>query len=334
MTFLLYVVLLLDHLHVVGFAGPDSLELLLKTLFFPFVEFLLSTLNLLFIFWCFVVLQSPAFTKREKIKQKLLVNYSGFAVALLMAAFPLLLFMVGGPLLTEDNMLEYATVFDGLTGTLSAIVAALLIARLDSKLFRLPSWSIALLFAYASIQPLFVAFALKIPVLHTVQTSVLTAALGFKICFFLIIGHTLQSGMALNYLVCFPFLRDRVDSIFENQFEIRIKRSNSHRFTISIFKKNVLYYSTEQRLKTRAECDKFVSDLRKRMQRRDAYLPSANGQHIRAPAQEELGTYWVELKGDDGATICESIPFRSEDETHHLIAESIEKIPYCKYNRA
>ena len=242
--------------------------------------------------------------------------------------------MIGGPTLTPAKMQEYATVFDGITGTLSAIVMALLIARADSKLFGLPNWSIALLFTYASIQPLFVAFALKMPVLEMVQTSVLTAALGLKICFFLIVLQSLQSGRALNYLVCFPFLRDRVDSIFENQFEVRLGRTESHQFTVSIFKKNVLYYSVEKKFHTRNHCDKLVCDLRKRMQDRHAYTPSVNGTHPHPTNHEELGTYWVELKSEHGELLCESIPLRSADEAEELITESMEKIPYCKYNRA
>lgn len=333
--FLLYITLLLDHKHISLFVGePGSIGFMLNTLFYPFVEFLLGTLNLLFVFWCFVVLQSPAFNKGDYVKQKLLINYSAFAVALVIAAFPLLLFMIGGPVLTENNLREYATVFYGLSGTLSAIVLALLIARMDSKLFRLPNWAIGLLFTYAAIQPLFVAFVLNIGVLEMVQSSVLTAALGFKICFFLIITHSLQSGRALNYIACFPFLRDRVDSIFENQFEVRLTRTESHLFTVSIFKKNLLYYSFEKRLETRSDCDDFVLDLRKRMKDRDAYIPSLNGRPKNSRPHEELGVYWVELRSDQGDLLGESIPFRSEKEAHDLICESIEKIPYCKYNRA
>lgn len=334
-TFLLYIAFWFDHKHIVFFAGePNTVGFMLNTLFYPFIEYVLGTLNLLFVFWCFVVLQSPAFDSGDIVKQKLLINYSAFAVALVIAAFPLLLFMIGGPLLTKDNLREYATVFDGLSGTLSAIVLALLIARMDSKLFRLPHWSIGLLFTYASIQPLFVAFVLDLGVLKMVQTSVLTAALGFKICFFLIIVHTLQSGSALNYIACFPFLRDRVDSIFENQYEVRLTRNESHHFTVSIFKKNVLYYSIEKKLETRHDCDRFVRYLRKRMRDRDAYTPSLNGRPKNLRAHEELGVYWVELRSEDDDLLGESIPFRTEKEACDLIGESIEKIPYCKYNRA
>ncbi|MGB8506969.1 MAG: hypothetical protein WCD76_01060 [Pyrinomonadaceae bacterium] len=354
-TFLLYVVFLLDHLEInlcsdrksfialsskilwsntdCGLPAQHTVSHMVKILFYPFLEFSLGTLNLLFIFWCFVVLRSPAFDRRAVMRQKMLVNHSGFAVALLIAVFPLLLFWVGGPKLFESNMRDYATVFNGVTGMLSAIVLALLIARMDSTWFGLPSLIIGTLFAYASIQPLFVAFALNDTVLKMVQMLVLLTALGLKICFFLIIAHSLQSGRALNYLICFPFLKDRVDSIFENQFEIRLARGEAHSFTVSILKKNRLHYSIEKRFKSRRRCDIFVSNLRKRMKDRDSYLPPRQGKHPNSKFYKELGTYWVELRSAKGKLLCESIPLRTEEEAQDLIAESIDKIPYCKYNR-
>ena len=241
--------------------------------------------------------------------------------------------MVGGPFLTDNHMQEYATVFEGITGTLSAIGLALLIARLDSKLVRLQPWCIGILFAYASIQPLFVAFALNMNVLKMVQTSVLTAAFGLKICFFLIMVHTVQSGKVLNYLVCFPFLEERVDSVFENQFEIRLSKVEGHSFTVSIFRKNELCYSIEKRLTSRKRCDRFVRYLRRRMENRNAYSPSLNNLHVNSQSHHQLGTYWVELRSSKGRLLCESIPFRSEEEAHDLITESINKVPYCKYSR-
>lgn len=334
-TFLLYVVLFFKHLGIIKGSCSDelgSIAFMGKILIFPFLEFLLGTLNLLFIFWCFVLLRSPAFDKRAVTRQKLLINYSSFVVVLLIAVFPLLLFPLG-PNLKEPNLRDYATVFDGVTGTLSAVGLALLVARMDSKLFGLPSWSIGILFSYASIQPLFVAFALNDTVLKMVQTSVLVAALGLKICFFLIIVHSLQSGKALNYLVCFPFLKERVDSIFENQFEIKLARAEDNSFTFSILKKNQLQYSTTMRLKSREQCDKFVHYLRVQMKKRGAYLPPPKREDADLLPLQESGTYWVELRSDDGELICESIPLKSDEEARELIDESIHKIPYCKYNR-
>lgn len=326
--FFLYLMFLLEHW---GFEliwdppGENSILAMINVLLFPFLEFLFSCLNLLFIFWCFVILRSPAFDQRTKTRQKLLINYSTFVVALLIAAFPLLVFVVGGPKLSDLELRGYATVFNGLAGVLSAVCWALLIARTDSKLFGLPMWSMGILFAYASIQPLFVVFALHDAVLQMVQTSVLLTAFLLKICFFLIITHSLQSGKALKYLLCFPFLKERVDSIFENQFEIRLARDEEE-FKFSILKKNRLQYSSMIRFKSRKECDHFIKYLQNRMKERDAYDPlNASGAH------------WVEVKTSEPQPhplLCESFPLRSRKEADEMIEESMAKIPYCKYDRA
>jgi hypothetical protein len=179
-----------------------------------------------------------------------------------------------------------------------------------------------MLFTYASIQSLFIAFVQDDPVLELVRTSVLNSALGLKICFFLIVAHSLQKGRMLNYLVCFPLLKERVDSIFENQFEIRLVRAEDNEFTFLILKKNRLYYSTARTFKSREECDEAVEELRRLMGKSDPY----------SSPRQSSGTYWVEVRSDKGLR-CESIPLRSEEEAMELIDESISKVPYCKYNR-
>lgn len=327
-TLVLYIILLLDHKRIYVPPGEEhSIASMFNVMLYPFLKFLLSSLNLMFIYWCFVVLQSPAFDEKSEKRQKLLVRYSVFVTVLLVAVYLLLFFRLTGPALSKEQMEAYATVFDGIVGTLSAVVLALLIARMDSKIFGLPSWSWAtrILFVYASIQPLFIAFNQKAEVLKAVQTAVLTAALGLKICFFLIVAHSLQSGKVFNYLFCFPFLKERVNSIFENQFEIKLAKADHNLFTFSILKKNQPYYSTSKRLESRKECDKYVRDLRTRMKERAAYFPP--------PPREESGTYWIEVRSVDGDLICESIPLKSKEEVDELINESIGKIPYCKYNR-
>jgi hypothetical protein len=326
-TLFLYFVFWLDHLNKNILSDNEtSFMFMVKTLLYPFLEFSLGSLNLLFIFRCFVVLQSPAFDPQSDKRQKRLLNYSSFVIALLIAVFLLLLFLIGGPTLHEPELRTYATLFDGVTGLLSAVALALLIARMDGKLFGLPArwWSTRILLAYASIQPLFIAFVLNDDVLKLVQTSVLITAFFLKICLFLIVAHSLQSGKVFNYLVGFPFLRDRVDSIFENQFEIKLAPAAAHSFTFSILKKNVLHYSTTTRFESRKDCDDFVHNLRGLMKKRYAYS---------SPPREESGTYWVEVRTGDKKLLCESIPLRSEDEAEALIAESMDKIPYCKYNR-
>ncbi len=250
----------------------------------------------------------------------MLLRYSFFVVLLFILAFPLLLTLAGDSL-TGNFLSDYTTVFEGLLGTLSAVSLALLVARFDSKLFGLPLLLICILFAYSGIQPLIVVFAQT--GFETIKTSALIAAFVLKICLFLIVAHALQSGRMLEYLVCFPFLNKRVDSIFENQFEIKTSREHPSSFTLSILRKNQMVYSTETVFKSRQECDETVHTLRERMKNKASYwLPRA-----------ESGTYWVEVR-IKGHLICESIPVRSKEEAEELIDESIDKIPYCKYNRA
>jgi hypothetical protein len=342
-TFLLYAVFLFDP-QVVDSPRPErTFGHMLELLLFPALEFLFASLNLMCAFWCFVVLHSPAFVKpsgvmlqdsemmrkhfeakheRFEARQKLLVNNATFGVLLLITVYVLLLGWLSGITLSGGSLRDYATVFDGVTGLLSAVVLALLIARMDSKLFSLPSRLIWMLFTYASIQSLFIAFAQNDPVLQMVRTSVLTAALGLKICFFLIVAYSLQSGRMLNYLVCFPLLKERVDSIFENQFEIRLAHTEDHEFTFSILKKNRLYYSAAGTFKSREKCDTAVEELSELMKQSKPY----------GAPRHSLGTYWVEVRSDD-KLICESVPLRSAEEALDLIDESIGKVPYCKYTR-
>jgi len=330
-TWFLYVVLILNELLAKSAGAPDDIRLEIaqaaRVLVFPFLSFLFGSLNLLFVFWCFVILQSPAYDPRSNLRQRLLINYSGLVVALIISAYLLLAsFAVGrGPY--KHTLIGYATVFDGLTGILSAVALALLIARLDSKLFRLRPPLVSMLFVYAAIQPLFVVFELEKPVFRTIETAVLLAALGLKVSFFLIVAYALQSGKMLNYLVCFPFLKDRVDSIFENQFEIRTLTTNREpkKYTFSIWKKNKLVYSTGLDFETREEVDRKVELLH-------ALMPKFRSQNQPKPV---AGTYWVEVRNpeDHDKLVCESIPLRSENERDELIKASIRNIPHCKYNR-
>ena len=126
----------------------------------------------------------------------------------------------------------------------------------------------------------------------------------------------------LNYLICFPLLKERVDSVFENQFEIKLARTEENEFTFSILKKNRLHYSTAMTFKNRKQCDITVKRLRWLMGRSKSY-----GQ-----PQQIAGTYWLEIKSG-GELFCESIPLRSREEALDLMDESMSKVPYCKYNR-
>jgi hypothetical protein len=286
-----------------------------------FFEFTLNMINLVCIFWCFVVLYLPAYDERSDKKQKLVIRYSRFVVALLISAFLLLLCGLGQDGMTLQNLAIHKTVFNGISGTLSAIVLALLIARLDSKIISLPSWLVTVLFCYSAVQALSVVFDLR--EFQGIETVTLILALVLKICFFLIVIYTLQTGRVLNYLVCFPCLDKRVDSIFDNQFEIRTSKHESHAFTFSIWKSNKLVYTTETTFQSRHDCDSSVETLRKVMADERHYKPDSS-----------CGTFWVKVTDVYKNLLCESTSLRSEEDAVELINESVEKIPYCKYDRA
>jgi hypothetical protein len=309
-------------------AVPSNENLLIRAhlaplgqLFFPFLTFALNNVSMLFVFMCFTVLYSPSHTRQSRKKQRRMANYAKFVVALLTLSFWLLLLPISTEGFRKEDLTGYVAFFDALSGTLNALVLALLIARLDSKLIGLPSWLICVLYLYSAVQPLFVVFEQPGYAFEVIQTFVLIIVFLLKIYFFLIIVYVLQTGRVLNYLFCFPFLSKRVDSVFENQFEIRVREDPGHSFVISIFKRNALVYRDERHHVSRRVCDKRVRELR------EIAKASSSYRH-----EQECGTYWVKVVGPE-QVVCESTGLRSEDEASELISESVESIPYCKYDR-
>ena len=182
-----------------------------KHLAFPFIVFCFNNLTLLFIFWCFLILHIPADEMGEGYRK--LKFGSGLVVLGLTVLFVVLAYFKGSGY-TPDEWKNFIAVFDALSGVINAIALALLIARLDSKLIGLPSGLISILYSYAAVQPLFMVFELsQSKVLEKIATSVLIFVFVSKIYFFLIIIYALQTGKMLNYLVCFPILRDRAKEL-------------------------------------------------------------------------------------------------------------------------
>ena len=295
--------------------------------FFPFLTFALNNLTLLFVFWCFTVLYLPSIDRRPQKRQKEYVYLSIFIIAVLTVSYlvPILIFYVHSGKFTQSDLTSWQIVFDGLSGALNAIALALLIARLDSKLIGLRSGLVSILYCYAAVQPLFVVFELPGETSDFIQTAVLIIVFIFKIHFFLIIIYILQTGRMLNYLFCFPTLNERVNSIFDNQFEIKTHKEKEHSFSFSITRKNADVYLSDITFKSLEECDKNIIELREIMKQESSYRIG-----------EAAGTLWVNVvdSHDEEATIiCRSVPLKSVDEASDLIKESMEKIPYCKYDR-
>lgn len=295
----------------------------------PFSRFALNNLGMLPLFWCFVVLYLPShesgsktYDQESKKRQILLINYSCLTLALLIAFFPLLLFFIKGGGFEAKTLREYSTAFGAVSATLNAVVLALLIARLDSKLIRLPSPLILLLYLYSAIQIFYVLLDLREPVFKNLLACGLFVVLFLKIYLFLVITYAIDTGRMFNYLFCFPFLSTRVNSIFDNQYEIKTHAEAEHSFSFSITKKGLLVYFTDTKCRSRKECDRTIDNLRLLMEDRDAYHP-----------REICGTHWIEVWDSNSDIVCQSTGLRSEDEAADLKEESIEKIPYCKYDR-
>jgi hypothetical protein len=308
---------------------PLPPRIVASSLTYSWLMFLMNNLMVLFVFLCFTILYVSAEDRRFEVKLALLRNYSILICTLLTMSFPLLLVFIEKSSFTKTNLMALATIFAAVGGILNAVAFALLIARLDSRLIRLPTSVISVLYSYSALQTLFVVFAPEGRVFQAIETSALVTALIFKICLVLIITHAWQSGRFEDYLVYFPFLNKRVNSIFDNQFEIRIYGTARQRFKYSIFKENVEKYKTEESYPTRVACDLAVGTVRDAMKKKANY-----GDH----PQSVHGTYWVQVKNldedkDKEKVICESTSLRSEAEARELIEESIEMVPHCKYDR-
>lgn len=323
----LYISFFFKHLSELDYVSPSLIlgaRGALRFLLLPFLTFALNNLSMMFIFWCFLIMYRPSYDRRSNAKHRLYIESYSFGFVILTLLYPLLFLFVhriyqGN--FASQTLTNYATVFDGVSGVLNAVVLALLIARLDSKLIGLPSGLIGLLYFYSAVQPLFAVFE-SVGVFKFIQTSVLIIVFGFKIYFFLIIVYALQTGRMLNYLICFPQLERRVDSIWDNQFEVRASQENDTLFHLAITSKNKKAYTSSDHFKTIEDCDKENAELRKVMKQRSSYrLGNATG------------THWVDVFNSHGHKIFYSLALKSEEEANDLINESMNKIPYCKYDR-
>lgn len=287
-----------------------------------FLPFALNTTSLLFVSWCLSILYLPYQNKKEKLRHRRLLYLSSFIVVLIIISYPLLFELARKKNeFTQESLLEYMTAFNAVSGTLNAVVLALLIARLDSKLIGLPSWLVGVLYLYAAVQPLFVVFSQPGLMNEIIKTFVLLFVFILKVYFFLIIIYALQTGRMLNYLFCFPTLNHRVKAMFDNHFEITIheKAAGSYNFTIT---KNhsTVYISQHDNFPSRETCIAGIEQLRNLMTSRRSYNTIRSGSFYIVDIMEGKNLY------------CSSIGQRSTDDAHELITESMDYIPNCRLN--
>lgn len=252
-----------------------------------------------------------------------MARYSVFAVSILVLSFPLVILSERANFASDGSLLiNYFTVFYTISGIMNAIVLAMLIARLDSKLIGLRSWLILILYGYSGVQPLFAVFEQPAAVFQGIQTFVLIAVFLLKVYFFLIIFYALQTGRMLNYVVCFPIMKRLVDSIFENQYEIKEKRESTTSFRWFITNNDRQAYEADKSFGSREDCEKYIEKLRKVAEFKESYV-----------RKNKFGTHWIEIIAD-GEVLCRSMDMRSSQEVEELIEDSVEKLPYCKFARA
>lgn len=280
---------------------------------FPFLTFAMNNLGSIFIYCCFTVLFLPSIRYNAKIIQKLHIFFWTIFILLFTLSFWVFLFING---VENTDYYEHIIIFDAISGVINALVLALLIARLDSKLIGLPSYLISVLYIYAAIQPLFVVFELSVPVSEMIKTSVLIFVFIFKIHFFLIITYALQTGRMLNYLYCFPALNERVDSLFANQFEIRTRNEHG-KFGYDIYRKNEKIYIGKGEFLDETDCKMKIKELKK-------IIKNASSVQI-----DRNLTPRVRILDRNKKELCVSDPFRSRKNAEKLKRESIEKIPHC-----
>src|SRR6185437_7918246 len=285
--------------------------------------FVINNFTVLVLFWCFSVLYIPNDDKKFDEKHKLLRNYSLLICVLFTVLVPLLAIVIKGNGFTLSEAGKIPTILGAVGGTLNAVAFALLIARLDSRIIGLRLLMVAVLYAYASLQPLFVTFNQPSNLLRFIATSAMIAALLFKVCLVFMVGHIRNSGGLIHYLWFCPVISNSVNSVFGNQFEIKTSSPKPGSFTFSIFNRSVETYRAAEMYTSRAQCDDVIKMLVAAMKIRENYGPEP---------KELQGTYWIQVKSD-GRLLCESISLRSQSEATELINESIEKVPYCKFDR-
>jgi len=320
--FFLYLAFLGKHLQPLAGDKPiTAIAGLITTSAFPFLTFALNNISVWYIFLCFTVVYLPAQDQQSTHKRNRLIRFSLFALSILVLSFPLVLFSQSSAITsTQDpTLLNCYTYFDAISGIINAIVVAMLIARLDSKLIGLRSWLILVLYTYSAVQPLFAVFEQKALVFQQMQTFVLIAVFLCKVYFFLIIYYALQTGRMLNYLFCFPILNRLSDSIFENQFEIKVVREPEDSFGFNITNDDKPAYTSAKSFASREECLKHIEQLREIAMRSQSYFP-----------QDKFGTHWVEIVANS-EVLCRSIDLKSAREVRELIEDSVEKLSYCKF---
>jgi hypothetical protein len=368
LTLALHMVLAASHIMEVYWSEWER-ETLLPV---SFITFILSVSNLLALFHCFLLLDSPPTEDKNSLlldsppieeknslkKLRMSMGYSNLAAGLLVGMAVFVFILVGAHGKPLEYQKGFVTLLDGITGTMSGLAIALVIARMSSRWFGLNLPITYVLLLYAAIQPLylFIHFAK----LESMTIGVLVAALGLKVSFFLAIRTCLRRGALLNYFICLPLLRDRVNKIIENHFEVTLTPTEHGKYKLNILKNGKLQFTSREEFSTKTKCDKFIKDFTKELKdlkkRQDDKREPESIEEIKNTnlrPGEKLGAFWlewvekenpddkieafrcmwIEKESDEDVVLLESVTLRSEEQVLELRQEAIDMIPYCRYNR-
>jgi hypothetical protein len=286
-------------------------------------------LGSMFIFWCFTIMYRPAIDKKTEKKAKLFRHYSLFAWFAI-----ILLFILGASVIQPmcnstdfdaHHLQAFAMLLEATGDTLTAVCLALLVARLDSILVDLRSSLISMLYLYAAVQPLFVTMYQFTDTADHITTILFLVVFILKIYLFWLIMYAIQTSRITNYITCFPSLEDDVESVFGNQFVIKlielIHPEGHHRFSFHINNHNKPVFKSDETMTDREICRGKITDL----------LNMAKAKQLvyeKKPVEPD--NFWVEIKDLKDKLICFSESFKTDKEAEEFMKETKDKLPFCK----
>jgi len=285
----------------------------------------LNTLSVMFILWCFSITAVGARHPIDYKKKSSLIYLSAFFTALLIAAYPFFIGLLGHRITNEtiyyeENLKDYTVFMDAISGVINGLTIGIFISRLDSKLVSLPSRLIGMLYLYSAVQPLFLVFDLPGYVNEAIKVCVLVIVFFLKIYFFFIITYAIEKGKILTYLYCFSTLNDRVESIIKNPYQFRIKHEALHHFSCDIYKGDGIAFKVDGTFASQYECHEEIKKIK--------YLSLRHSNYSFDTISE---SQYIIIKDEKDIKHCTSYQYvDSLREGKNLVRECVKKIPYCR----
>lgn len=219
--FLLYILLFARY--IIG----DSLnQYTLYTISANVLETFLNSFSMVYVFICFLLLQSPINSldyNPDSVIDKMIGFFNnrdlslavvkGFSIVHLFSLTTYLLlknrlqWTIDADILADLN--NFNMLFKASSGIFNCVALALLIARLDSKIINVPSNLISVLILYAAVQPLYAYFDDPKELFVVMCVSAFTLAC--KVYFYLIVAFIIKTGRLGDLFMTFPMIKMMVE---------------------------------------------------------------------------------------------------------------------------